>query len=184
MQQNQDNNEQSGDTFKEGRAPGTTLSEAIAKDNAPATGDHAVDQPLKKTYPTPADENGYFYASAEDEAEGERSRMYPTPPDEDGFIVEDETMDAMDMASKTYENDNKIIRVKLSKGRTAIVRELVGTEGMKAAQIAGKSAEKLKVAYAALSTKIDDKTYVMEDLMNFKSKDLNKLILATQLLNF
>lgn len=119
-------------------------------------------------------------------------KNYPTTPDAEGWYTVDEGEEALEI--ETREDDDECVykRVKLSKGRTAVVRELGGKEMKQAQTMVGKDPQKLVDAYVFLSTTITDKDgkkypFVMEDLEDvrkFKGKDYNRLTTAAAMINF
>ncbi len=116
-----------------------------------------------------------------------KGTIYPTLPDSNGFYFEDENEELLNIKTKEYDNGNLIKQVELKKGKIAIVRELDRKESKKAYEIAGEWKEdkdRLATALIAVSTKIDDKEILMEDVLLFKAKEFNRLSIATQSLNF
>ncbi len=116
-----------------------------------------------------------------------KGTIYPTLPDSNGFYFEDENEELLNIKTKEYDNGNLIKQVELKKGKIAIVRELDRKESKKAYEIAGEWKEdkdRLAAALIAVSTKIDDKEILMEDVLLFKAKEFNRLSIATQSLNF
>ena len=86
--------------------------------------------------------------------------------------------------TKEYDNENLIKKVPLRKGRIAIVRELDRKEMNKAREIAGGDKDKIVASLISRCTKIDDKELIMEDILEYKAKDFNRLAVAAQALNF
>jgi len=114
---------------------------------------------------------------------------YPTKPDAEGWFIENEGQAALNIESHVSESGDMLKRVKLSGGRTAIVRELTGKENNSAVKIAGKKQDLLLPAMIAIATKIIDKDgneikFVAEDLDGWKAKDVNRLSTACSQLNF
>lgn len=114
---------------------------------------------------------------------------FPSQPDKEGWFYESETNFTLGIETREDEQENAYRRVRLTKGRTAVLRELTSTESKKGAQIAGNSPEKLVDAYVALCATITDRDgkpvkFVMEDLDGWKAKDTNKLQVACNQLNF
>jgi len=124
--------------------------------------------------------------SAAQNAEAETTeieKVYPTTPDADGWYYEDEGSEALGIESKETDGD-LFKRVKLSGNRIAIVRELLSPEVRKAKGLVGKNPDKLEIAFASLATEIDGKTIPMPEYDYFKARDFNKIIMASNQLNF
>ncbi len=136
------------------------------------------------TYPTKPDEKGYYFKSKEDQEAGNKSRYYPTPVDEEGFFYETEEEELIGVETKTYENEKQVKRVKLRKGKIALVREITGEELMEAKQVAGKNANKVEPAIAAYATKIDNVQVLMPELLAMGAKDYSLIVYASNALNF
>ena len=122
----------------------------------------------------------------------EKEITYPTKPDADGFYYEDEGEAALEIETCMTGDDIKK-RIKLTRGRTAIMRELTKKESDQAAQIAGAGKKvnqgRIIAAYIACSTTSTDKdgkklTFVAEDLDGWKTRDTNRLEAAAAKLNF
>ncbi len=126
---------------------------------------------------------------------------YPTVPDAEGYFFPDEGLAALGIGKREdAETEDVTYRVQLSKGRTAIVRELTRKESNTASTIAGANAkganvksndlqDRVMCATIALSSTFFDKEgkqlkYVMEDILQMKAKDSNRLNTACSLLNF
>lgn len=131
----------------------------------------------------------------------DEQKKYPTEPDADGFFFESEDMETVGIAKRVNaETEEEELKVSLSRGRSAIMRELTRKESQKAATIAGANAkganpkspelqDRVMCASIALAAKFYDKdgnalSYVMEDIMEFKAKDSNRLNTGCSLLNF
>lgn len=114
--------------------------------------------------------------------------IYPTTTDADGFYYEDEVDEARDIQTKEYENGNLIKKVKLSRGKVAIVRELMSSDVSKAYQLAGaknKEDRRVVAAMISLAVTIDEKPVMMEDVLDtMKAKDYMRLASANAALNF
>ena len=125
-------------------------------------------------------------------------KNYPTQPDAEGYQFLSEEDEAMEIETRNDDDENVFKRVKLSKGRTAVIRELGPKEMKQAMTMIGKgqggkpNTDNLPDAYVALSTTITDSkgekwVFVMEDLMDakkFKGKDYGKLLAACTSINF
>lgn len=126
------------------------------------------------------------------------TKVYPTPADVEGWQYMNEEDDAMGIETRTDEDECVFKRIQLSKGRSAVIRELGPKEMKLAMTMIGKNAQgkantdNLADAYVALSTIITDSKgdkypFVMEDLMDarkFKGKDYGKLLAACTSVNF
>lgn len=170
-----------------------------------------------KAYPTAPDADGFFYATAADEAAGTETKtvndkggkllrkngeeQYPSIADADGWFYENEGQAALQIETRVdADTEDTEKRIKLSRGRIGIMRELTRKENNTAKTIAGingKNAnvqspalqDKAMAAMIAVGTKFYDKDgnelkYVMEDILEFKGKDSNRLDAACGSLNF
>ena len=130
--------------------------------------------------------------AAVDTAQAPTEKTFPTAPDEEGFFTESEYDDVLDIRTKVYENGNKVKKVPLSGGRTALVRELIGRDSRKAKEIAsthsrknGKEDEEdYADAVAALATKVEGQDIIFEDFLGYKMMDYTRIKHAAQSLNF
>jgi len=115
----------------------------------------------------------------------ESVKTYPTPKDQDGFFFEDEAEEARGIKTRIYENGNRVKNVTLSNGKVAIVRELTGKEVMEARKYDGGKADDARIVniVAAIATNIDGKNIVPEDLETFKARDFLKITSCSVLLN-
>ena len=109
---------------------------------------------------------------------------YPTKPDADGFFFENEEEEKKGISTKEYENGNVVKKTKLKKGRTAIVRELLGKDNKDIVKLMGDKTENYLNAAISIATKIDDKPVFMEDIDFMHMKDVNRLTEMYQSLNF
>ena len=180
----------------------------------PLPTDNTIPQSEDKViYPTAPDADGWFTSSATAEESGLETKnfatggymtridgeeQYPSVAGPDGYFYENAGMFALNIEKRVdAETDDITMRVKLSGGRTAVVRELTGKENKTAAKIAGitnsknqnANQDKMMNAMIFLSTTITDKDgnkvkFVAEDLDSWKGKDMNRLNTANNLLNF
>jgi hypothetical protein len=140
-------------------------------------------------------------ASAQAPAEGntdeedDEDETFPTLPDADGWHYENAGMKQLGIATKEDEAGDIFKRVELSRGRRAEMRELSKKEAQKAASLVGKNGtrkqqeERLEAAYIFCASKFTDVAgkplnYVLEDILEFKAKDWNRLSAANGSLNF
>ena len=91
---------------------------------------------------------------------------------------------ALSIETKKYSNGNLVKRCFLSDGRVAICRELTGADCVESDKISQSKQELVYSAMMALSAKIDDKPVVLEDLLQMKAKDFNRIKIMTVTLNF
>lgn len=116
-------------------------------------------------------------------------KEYPKPTT-DGFAFLTPADEAMKLESKEYENGNEVIRIVLKKGRTAIVRELKGSELEKVTKIATSGGgnpqddDTYVPALIHVCTIIDGVAVMMEDVNEMKAKDYSAIKLAATRLNF
>jgi len=108
----------------------------------------------------------------------------------DGFAFLDETDEAMEIESKTYDNGSMALRTVLRGGVVAIARELTGheTEVHVGRFTANMKAEEAKDAaipiIISLGTTFNGEKIIMEDVKLFKLKDYTRLKLMHARLNF
>jgi hypothetical protein len=84
----------------------------------------------------------------------------------------------------TYKNGHQAKRFKLSDGRIAVVRELMGSDMMKIDNIISTDKDNYMPALFHFATKIAGSTIPMEDFALLKGKDFNKIKLQVLGLNF
>lgn len=111
----------------------------------------------QKIYPTTADENGFYYDSAEDEALG--------------------------ILTKEYDNGNKIKGVTLSTGEKAVMRMLKAKDTKDISRFMDKDPERYQHAAITVATTFDEKRKTIEDIENMWMRDFNKLMSMYQDLN-
>lgn len=100
------------------------------------------------------------------------------------FSFENETDESFGIETGTYKNGNKIKKVPLLGGKTAVVRELTGKDLKKVDLLLDGKPENYMMIMMALATKIDEEEKVFEDYELMKAKDFNKIKLAVSSLNF
>lgn len=100
------------------------------------------------------------------------------------WFTEDEGDEAMGVETFHYENGGKSKRCTLSTGAVAISRRLKGNSRIAITRIVGKDTNKIQDAVVAVSTKIDGKDIVMEDLDNLWYDDLMKVQTMAASINF
>jgi hypothetical protein len=113
-------------------------------------------------------------------------------PDTEQFSVpfhfEDKEDEVMGIETATYPNGNQVKRLKLSNGKTAFVRELIGSDSVKIDKaILANGGDREEQYYAALfhhAVKVDGQQLPMEDFAVMKMKDYTKIKLAVNALNF
>ena len=91
---------------------------------------------------------------------------------------------AMGIETCLYENGGISKRCTLSDGRTAVCRRLKGKDRSLIKRICGDQKDKFEDALIAVSTKIDDKDIVMEDLDALWFDDAMTLQTMATTLNF
>ena len=112
---------------------------------------------------------------------------YPTKLDNNGYFLENLQAELMQTYTKENEDGTIVKKVILKNGKVGIVRELDRSEMKKALQISGdinNDNDKYLAALISVSTKIDDKEIIMEDILNYKAKDFIRLSYAVQSINF
>lgn len=119
----------------------------------------------------------------------EQEVKYPTNPDENGWYYHDDGEHELKIERREDDAGDQFMRVQLSGGRVAIVRELTGKENKKAKVIGGKDKDLIMAAMVTLSSTVTDRdgkkvAFVAEDLDSWKAKDSNRLITACTILNF
>ena len=115
--------------------------------------------------------------------------VYPTQADADGWFFAAEGDQALCIETRTDADENVFKRVALTRGRTAILRELTSKESKTAQSIGGKNQDLVLDAYLALCATITDtdgtiEKFVAEDIEGWKAKDTNRLRTAAYQLNF
>lgn len=100
------------------------------------------------------------------------------------FYFADKEDEAMGIETYVYPNGNMIKRLQLSTGKTAIVRELKGVDMTEVEKLTDGDTSKVFPAIIAVATKIDGGFIVMEDVLQYKAKDYNRLKIAASALNF
>ena len=131
-----------------------------------------------------------------------QDQSFPTAPDAQGYFFKDATMQQLGIQHQADPEDPEEtlgIKVSLTKGRTLIMRELTRAENAKAQQIAGltgknppkgmEANDRMSAAMVAVAGTFYDRSgeplkLVMEDILLFKSKDWNRISIATNALNF
>lgn len=112
------------------------------------------------------------------------SKKIETPVKSDWFYADDNEKE-MGIETIEYENGGKSKRVTLSDGRVAISRRLKGKDREQIKRLAGgDGAGKMQDAVIALSTKINDKDMVMEDLDTLWYDDVTKVQTIALSINF
>lgn len=114
----------------------------------------------------------------------EKKTTYPTKPGADGFYFENSEEQAIGVETKVYDNGNLVKRAKLSNGKVAVIRELLGKDNKDIFKTIGDKSDGFLNASIACATKIDDQPVLMEDIDFMKMKDVNKLTAMHQALNF
>lgn len=109
-------------------------------------------------FPTTADDQGYFFDSADDQ--------------ESGIIT------------KIYDNGNKTKTATLKGGDIAVMRELTGKDTKNIARFMDKDNEKYTLSGITVATSINGKPEAIEYFENLKLKDFNRLVLMFGDLNF
>ncbi len=100
------------------------------------------------------------------------------------FYFADKDDEAMGIETYVYPNGNMIKRLKLSTGKTAVVRELKGVDMTEVEKLTDGDTSKVFPAIIATATKLDGAFIVMEDVLQYKAKDYNRLKIAASALNF
>lgn len=100
------------------------------------------------------------------------------------FYFENEEDKTMGIETCDYENGSKVKRCTLSDGRIAISRRLKGKDRLLIKRLIGDQKERMEDAVTALSTKIDDKEIVFEDIDNLWFNDAMAIQTMATMLNF
>jgi hypothetical protein len=96
---------------------------------------------------------------------------------------ENDTDKELGIETITYPNGARSKRCKLSDGKEVVTRMLKGKDAKDIQRLTDKDAEKFQHAIIAVSTKIDDKAIVIEELDELWYADYTK-ILAMASINF
>jgi len=113
----------------------------------------------------------------------ENAKVYPIKK-ADGWFIEDEGDEMMGIETMHYENGSIVKRCKLRDGRQAVSRLLKGKDRVLLNRIADGKQEKYRDAVIVVSTKIDEKQMIVEDLDEFWFNDLNKIQAMATSINF
>lgn len=117
--------------------------------------------------------------------ENQTAELNPFPkPLEDGFYYASAEDESLDVATKTYDNGSIVKKIVLKDKRVAIVREVTGKEVNIARTMAGNNAQNFTMALAAVAVKIDDQKITPEELEGLKAKDYLAITAANAELNF
>lgn len=100
------------------------------------------------------------------------------------WFFEGEEDQVMGIETINYENGGVSKRCKLKDGREAISHLLKGKDRVMLKRITGGEASKMQDAVVALSTKIDGKAIVVEDLDEMWFNDLTKVQSMATSINF
>ncbi|MBV7529036.1 hypothetical protein [Chitinophaga sp. sic0106] len=142
-------------------------------------------QPQEKVYPTTPDDQGFYFASAEDELAGNKKRRYPTSVDADGFFIESDEDDELGIQTKVYDNANRVKRATLPVcGKIAVVRELLAKDTKDIARFTDGDAEKYQIASVVASTTLDSMKQPIDVIENLKLKDYTRILAMHTALNF
>jgi hypothetical protein len=100
------------------------------------------------------------------------------------YHFEDAQDETMEIWTKNYENGSKTKRCALSDGRIANCRRLKGKDNALIQRLTNSDSAKVQLAVAALSTQIDDKDVVIEDLEGLWYNDFTKILAMSSSINF
>jgi hypothetical protein len=121
----------------------------------------------------------------ENQLQASPAKTYPTMADEDGFYIENDTDEEMGIFTKVYENGSKVKRAYLpSAKKTAVVRELLAKDSKYITRYMNGDPEAYKMAATTTATTIDGKPETFEFFENLKMKDYTKIGSMVQDLNF
>lgn len=100
------------------------------------------------------------------------------------WFFENEEDEAMGIETFSYPNGGISKRCKLKDGREAVSHLLKGKDRINIKRITGGKAEMVQDAVIALSTKIDGKAIVIEDIDELWFNDLTKIQSMASTINF
>lgn len=83
-----------------------------------------------------------------------------------------------------YSNGHKVLKVTLSTGKEAVIREMTAGEMEQASRLSGNNETDAQFALAALATKIGGEYLLLEDFKAMKMKDYNRILECNYELNF
>lgn len=111
--------------------------------------------------------------------------IYPTPANEDGFFYQNKEEQEAEILTKEYENGSKVKKLTLSNGKEAFIRMLKGRDFIETKKrIQADNTADVETIGLSLATKIDDKQqpteYYLDDLYQ---ADYLKLFVAYGALN-
>jgi hypothetical protein len=102
----------------------------------------------------------------------------------DTWFTEDETDDAMGIETFLHNDGGISKRCKLKDGRQVVCHSLKGKDSVNIKRITGGDSSKVQDAVTALSTRIDDKPIVIEDLSELWFNDYTKVQMMCSSINF
>lgn len=105
-------------------------------------------------------------------------------PKKEVWFFESETDQTFGIETFLYENGGCSKRVKLKDGKEAVCRLLKGKDRVQLNRITNGEAGKMQDAITALSTTIDGKAIVLEDLDNMWFNDYTKVQMMAGSINF
>ena len=102
----------------------------------------------------------------------------------DVWFTEDETDEAMGIETMHYANGAIVKKCKLKDGRVAQSRLLKGKDRVMLKRITGDDSSKVQDAIIALSTTINEKPLIIEDIDDLWFNDLTKIQAMASSINF
>lgn len=118
-------------------------------------------------------------------AEQENSVLvFPTEKDAEGFFFETEAEKELGISTIVYDNGNVTKKATLSNGSVAVVRTTFGRDNKEILRRINGDGEDYINGQISVATTIDGKPALFEDIQSMKSKDINKLAVCNQALNF
>lgn len=114
--------------------------------------------------------------------EAPKKKVYETKVGE--WFTESEKDEAMGIETMCYENGSLCKRCTLNDGRVAVSRLLKGKDRTYLSRITGGDSTKVQDAIVAMSTKINDKDLIIEDLDELWFNDFTKIQVMASSINF
>ncbi len=102
----------------------------------------------------------------------------------DGFCFLDETDEALGIESNTNERREQIKRLKISDGRTVVVKELKAWEAEQTRRLHKDKEDNVILAFATMASLFDNTKVTYEEMRQFGNRDWTRIKTAVTQLNF
>jgi len=119
------------------------------------------------------------------ETEVSSEKAYPSAPDENGYYFSSEEDEALKITTKDYPNGGKTKTVMLPVcKKLAVVRSIKAKEAKDITRIMGKDPELYQMSVITVSTTLDGKKTIIEEVQDLMFKDYQLLVAMNSDLNF